>query len=136
MLVFFFARCEKIKVESDPYFFNGKWTTHLSGKNTTWLICFDITNRILNDSYFCNQLMCSDWNSDYTLELFEFRSYDSTLLIKIRMNIFGNYMYYGTYNKEKDIFIGPTYWNPADQPSAYFMRSNNDSTIRRLFNQN
>jgi len=124
--------CEEVddSIESKYYFFNGEWTLHLTGKITNWFVCFDIDNASLGDSYFCNGWLCSDWNSNYKLKLFEFRSHDSTLLIKTQMGASGNYMYYGAYNNKKDVFVGPTYWSPADQPSVYFMYSNNDSIIR------
>lgn len=129
--------CEEVddSIESESYFFNGEWTLHLTGKITNWFVCFDVENGRRGDSYFCGEWLCSDWNTDYTLELFEFRSKDSTILIKTHMSNSGNYMYYGAYDKEKDIFVGPTYWSPADQPSTYFMYSNTDSLTRGIIHR-
>ena len=139
MLIFIFLiGCKK----ESPYF-NGGWTLYLTnptGGYVSWFVCFDV-NDIVNegivnpDTYFCDEYSCFDGNVNY-LTMFDFRKHDSTLLVEVTINApnnhGGNYMYYGKYYKDKDMFIGATNYTYPDKPGAYYMCSNNDSITRGM----
>ena len=142
LLIFLFMRCEKENEKSEHYFLNGEWTLHLSnltGETISWFVCFDVDVKDgtkINSYYFCDKWVCFDENPNYILELFDFRFYDSTLLIKTIINspdnYGGKYMYYGKYDKGKDVFIGATYYAYPENPDAYYMCSNDDSITRGI----
>jgi len=142
LALFLFAGCEK---KPEQNYLNGLWTLHLSnptGNDVSWHVCFEIDD-IINDEinlksevYFYNESGCIDTDSNHLLKYFDFRCYDTTLLVKVKINYSddygGDYMYYGKYDKDKDVFVGATNYVYPDKQGAYYMCSNNDSITRGM----
>jgi len=97
VFIFLFLGCERDEIK--PYFV-GEWTTYMptnKERTDSLNICFEILN-IHDIEYYT-----------YHLEIFKFSENDSTISFKVHLNQFYSIIYYGKYNKEKDMFTGNSY---------------------------